>query len=67
MNDKAGFKNPFASGLGRTGRMGAWVVAIGAVVAYNYYDSLQKTSDSFSREEQEAWNKSKKASQGDKK
>ena len=39
-------------------RMAAWVVAIGAVAAYNYYDS-QKTGD-FTKEEQDAWNKQKK-------
>eukprot|EP00563_Minutocellus_polymorphus_P002007 CAMPEP_0181040012 /NCGR_PEP_ID=MMETSP1070-20121207/10811_1 /TAXON_ID=265543 /ORGANISM="Minutocellus polymorphus, Strain NH13" /LENGTH=66 /DNA_ID=CAMNT_0023117973 /DNA_START=22 /DNA_END=222 /DNA_ORIENTATION=+ len=52
------FKNPLASGLGRNGRMAAWVVAIGAVAAYNYYGS-QKTGK-FTKEEQEAWNKQKK-------
>ena len=39
-------------------RMAAWVVAIGAVAAYNYYDS-QKTGE-FTKEEQDAWNKKRK-------
>jgi len=38
--------------------MAAWVVAIGAVAAYNYYDS-QKTGE-FTKEEQDAWNKKRK-------
>jgi hypothetical protein len=29
--------------------------------AWNYYDSQKNTSDSFSEEEQESWNKQKKA------
>ena len=53
-------KNPLASGLGPGGRMAAWVVAIGAVAAYNYWDSERATSDSFAPEEQDAWNKKKK-------
>eukprot|EP00986_Skeletonema_menzelii_P019252 scaffold27348_cov234-Skeletonema_menzelii.AAC.2 len=54
-------KNPFSSGLGRGGRMGAWVVAIGVVAAWNYYDNQKNTADSFSKEEQESWNTQKKA------
>jgi hypothetical protein len=38
--------------------MAAWVVAIGAVAAYNYYESQQVGE--FSKDEQEAWNKQKK-------
>jgi len=40
--------------------MGAWVVAIGAVAAWNYYDNQKNTADSFSKEEQESWNTQKK-------
>ena len=39
-------------------RMAAWVVAIGAVAAYNYYES-SKVGE-FTKDEQEAWNKQKK-------
>ena len=38
--------------------MAAWVVAIGAVAAYNYYES-SKVGE-FTKDEQEAWNKQKK-------
>eukprot|EP00571_Detonula_confervacea_P006481 CAMPEP_0172328012 /NCGR_PEP_ID=MMETSP1058-20130122/60131_1 /TAXON_ID=83371 /ORGANISM="Detonula confervacea, Strain CCMP 353" /LENGTH=77 /DNA_ID=CAMNT_0013045109 /DNA_START=1217 /DNA_END=1450 /DNA_ORIENTATION=+ len=54
------FKNPFSSGLGKTGRMGAWVAAIGIVAAWNYYENQNNTSDSFSKGEQESWNDQKK-------
>ena len=47
--------------------MGAWVVAIGVVAAWNYYDSQKNTSDSFSKEEQESWNTQKKAASANKK
>mmetsp|Transcript_17840 Transcript_17840/g.38514 ORF Transcript_17840/g.38514 Transcript_17840/m.38514 type:complete len:93 (+) Transcript_17840:3-281(+) len=56
------FNNPFSSGLGRTGKIGAWVVAIGVVAAWNYYENNYNTSDSFSKQEQESWNAQKKGS-----
>ena len=34
--------------------------------AWNYYDNQKNTSDSFSKEEQEAWNTQKKASADEK-
>eukprot|EP00562_Extubocellulus_spinifer_P024709 CAMPEP_0178660424 /NCGR_PEP_ID=MMETSP0698-20121128/27126_1 /TAXON_ID=265572 /ORGANISM="Extubocellulus spinifer, Strain CCMP396" /LENGTH=68 /DNA_ID=CAMNT_0020303097 /DNA_START=65 /DNA_END=271 /DNA_ORIENTATION=+ len=52
------FKNPLASGLGRGGRMAAWVVAIGAVAGYNYYQSQQ--TGVFTKDERDEWNKKKK-------
>eukprot|EP00578_Thalassiosira_sp_NH16_P012140 CAMPEP_0181116108 /NCGR_PEP_ID=MMETSP1071-20121207/21776_1 /TAXON_ID=35127 /ORGANISM="Thalassiosira sp., Strain NH16" /LENGTH=78 /DNA_ID=CAMNT_0023200333 /DNA_START=55 /DNA_END=291 /DNA_ORIENTATION=+ len=58
--NSSGFKNPFASGLGRSGRMGAWAAAIGIVAAWNYYDSQKNTSESFSKEEQQSWNAAQK-------
>eukprot|EP00804_Cyclotella_cryptica_P005040 CCRYP_017583-RA/>CCRYP_017583-RA protein AED:0.22 eAED:0.22 QI:107/1/1/1/1/1/3/311/70 len=60
-NPSSSFKNPFSSGLGRRGRLAAWVTAIGVVAAWNYYESGEKTSESFTNEEQESWNAQKKA------
>eukprot|EP00956_Cyclotella_meneghiniana_P015222 scaffold23125_cov91-Cyclotella_meneghiniana.AAC.4 len=59
-NTGSSFKNPFSSGLGRGGRMAAWVTAIGVVAAWNYYENNYNTSESFSKEEQESWNAQKK-------
>eukprot|EP00555_Chaetoceros_dichaeta_P002756 CAMPEP_0198251212 /NCGR_PEP_ID=MMETSP1447-20131203/2117_1 /TAXON_ID=420782 /ORGANISM="Chaetoceros dichaeta, Strain CCMP1751" /LENGTH=64 /DNA_ID=CAMNT_0043936177 /DNA_START=139 /DNA_END=333 /DNA_ORIENTATION=+ len=57
-----GFKSPLStlsSGLGRGGRIGAWVVAIGAVAAWNYYESKDDGQE-MSKEEQKHWNYEKK-------
>lgn len=59
-------KNPFSSGLGRNGKIGAWVMAFALVGAHNYRNSL-KSSDTFSKDEQETWNQEKKESFSDKK
>eukprot|EP00569_Conticribra_weissflogii_P007833 CAMPEP_0171344460 /NCGR_PEP_ID=MMETSP0878-20121228/19428_1 /TAXON_ID=67004 /ORGANISM="Thalassiosira weissflogii, Strain CCMP1336" /LENGTH=75 /DNA_ID=CAMNT_0011847655 /DNA_START=76 /DNA_END=303 /DNA_ORIENTATION=- len=59
-NPSNSFKNPFSSGLGRTGRMGAWIAAIGIVAAWNYYENQNKNTTNFSSEEQAAWNEEKK-------
>jgi len=56
-----GIKNPFSSGLGKSGRMAAWVVAIGAVAAWNFYENRDNGA-SFSKREQYEWNKNKKDS-----
>ncbi|KAL3791947.1 hypothetical protein ACHAWO_009462 [Cyclotella atomus] len=66
-NQSSSFKNPFSSGLGRGGRMAAWVTAIGIVAAWNFYEDKNNTADSFSKEEQETWNAQKKAAADKKK
>lgn len=59
MAGKEGFKNPFSSGLGKGGRAAAWVVAIGAVAAWNYYEN-KSNGELFTQDELTQWNKSKK-------
>lgn len=56
---KEGFKNPFSSGLGKGARAGAWIVAIGAVAAWSYYEN-RSNGEEFSSEERGKWNKDKK-------
>lgn len=53
------FKNPLASGLGKGGRAGAWVVAIAAVAAWNYYDS-KDNGKTMTSDEMKKWNQAKK-------
>eukprot|EP00590_Aulacoseira_subarctica_P006804 CAMPEP_0172415040 /NCGR_PEP_ID=MMETSP1064-20121228/1590_1 /TAXON_ID=202472 /ORGANISM="Aulacoseira subarctica , Strain CCAP 1002/5" /LENGTH=66 /DNA_ID=CAMNT_0013151937 /DNA_START=115 /DNA_END=315 /DNA_ORIENTATION=+ len=54
------FKNPFSSGLGKSGRMAAWVVAIAAVGAWSYIGSKDEKPTIFTKEEQDRWNQAKK-------
>jgi len=61
MSENKGFKNPFASGLGRKGRVGAWVVALGVVTAWNFYEN-QSNGEAFTSDELKQWNKDKKGS-----
>ena len=56
-----GFRNPLASGLSRNGKVGAWIVALGAVAAWNYYDNQRSSNGVFTKEEQESWNQKKEA------
>eukprot|EP00566_Odontella_aurita_P029629 CAMPEP_0113535210 /NCGR_PEP_ID=MMETSP0015_2-20120614/5577_1 /TAXON_ID=2838 /ORGANISM="Odontella" /LENGTH=70 /DNA_ID=CAMNT_0000434435 /DNA_START=342 /DNA_END=554 /DNA_ORIENTATION=+ /assembly_acc=CAM_ASM_000160 len=62
MAESKGMKNPFSSGLGRTGKIGAWFVAFGVVAAWNYYNTQGNTGGAFTKDELEAWNKNKKVS-----
>jgi len=56
-----GMKNPFSSGLGKSGRLAAWMFAIGSVAAWNFYENRDNGA-SFSKREQEEWNKKTKDS-----
>lgn len=64
MSGKGGFKNPLASGLGKGGKVGAWVVAIGAVAAWNYYENLSN-GEEFTKDELKTWNTGKKGDSKD--
>jgi len=47
--------------------MASWVVAIGAVAAWNWYENKKNTSLTFSSDEQDLWNKEKKLEAANKK
>ncbi|KAL3931597.1 MAG: hypothetical protein SGBAC_011236 [Bacillariaceae sp.] len=49
----------FSGGLGKGGRVGAWLVAFGAVAAYTLYENRDNGSV-FSAEEQKKWNSQRK-------
>eukprot|EP00545_Synedropsis_sp_CCMP1620_P008484 CAMPEP_0119014598 /NCGR_PEP_ID=MMETSP1176-20130426/10033_1 /TAXON_ID=265551 /ORGANISM="Synedropsis recta cf, Strain CCMP1620" /LENGTH=67 /DNA_ID=CAMNT_0006967801 /DNA_START=97 /DNA_END=300 /DNA_ORIENTATION=+ len=49
----------FSGGLGTRGKIAAWAVAFGAVGAWKYYEN-RNNGETFSKDEQEKWNKSKK-------
>jgi len=65
MSGNKSFKNPFSSGLGKGGRAGAWFFAIGAVVAYNYFEN-KSNGEAFTLNELKDWNKDKKGSDNSK-
>eukprot|EP00934_Nitzschia_sp_Nitz4_P006450 Nitzschia sp. Nitz4//scaffold3_size479765//204454//204839//NITZ4_000086-RA/size479765-processed-gene-1.283-mRNA-1//-1//CDS//3329550716//6440//frame0 len=60
---KEGTSKAFSAGLGKGGRVAAWVVAIGAVATYTYMEN-RGNGTIFSQEEQMKWNTNKKSSDG---
>lgn len=57
---KENINKGFSAGLGKGGRAGAWLVAIAGVAAWTWYEN-RENGESFSKEEQKAWNADKKA------
>eukprot|EP00544_Gedaniella_sp_CCMP2646_P012503 CAMPEP_0202482134 /NCGR_PEP_ID=MMETSP1361-20130828/1567_1 /ASSEMBLY_ACC=CAM_ASM_000849 /TAXON_ID=210615 /ORGANISM="Staurosira complex sp., Strain CCMP2646" /LENGTH=68 /DNA_ID=CAMNT_0049109883 /DNA_START=137 /DNA_END=343 /DNA_ORIENTATION=- len=57
-NAKEGF-DYFSAGLGKKGKLASWGVAIGAVVAWNYFGGKNQVKE-FTTEERERWNQEKK-------
>ncbi|CAJ1914013.1 unnamed protein product [Cylindrotheca closterium] len=52
---KGNASKAFSAGLGKGGRGAAWLLAVGVVAGYTYYENMDNGSV-FSSEEQKKWN-----------